>query len=107
MCYSSKIINEQLEDLKNKKEDLLQETTTYDRLVSKMYHEFEGVDLENELGLTIAKKMQETLRERRHIKFDIMQIKTLISSLENTLKRLATNEKDYFKDNQNYKKYIS
>jgi hypothetical protein len=106
MCFTRRIINSQLEELKIKKEELIEESTTYDRLFSHAYHEFEGVDLSSELGMIIAKRMQDTLRERRKIKYDIMQIKTLTSSLESTLKRLVNNEKDYFKGNENYKEYI-
>lgn len=107
MCYASRIVKSQLEDLDSKRRELQNEATTYDRLMSKLYHDLEGLDLDNDSGFAIAAKMQETLRERRSIKFDINQIKSLVAQLDNVQKKLQSNEKEYFRDNKNYKKYIS
>jgi len=107
MCYTNKVIMDQLEELKTKKEELVEETTTYDKIISTLYHDLEGEDLETKTGIDCAIRLQKALRQRRKAKYDVMQIKTLISQLEKTQKMLQSNEKDYFKDNKNYKKYIS
>ncbi|GAA4878981.1 hypothetical protein GCM10023310_68850 [Paenibacillus vulneris] len=107
MCSASKLVKNMLEELKSKKEELLHDVTLYDRQVSKLYHEFESADLTLESGIQLAKKMQGVLRERRGVKYDLMQYKTLITTLDTALRRLAANEKEYFKDNENYKQYIS
>jgi FtsZ-binding cell division protein ZapB len=106
MYFSIEYIEDEIAKLKNKKEDLWKEVSSYDKQMNDAYHRLEIEELNKEKSFTFAKELQKTTRNRRKAKFELMQIDSILNSLHNVRQKLDSNERKYFPDNEVYKEYI-
>lgn len=106
MCFASKTIDTQLQEVENFKSKYFQQLSQIDKELSEYYHDLEGKKFNAAEGYYIAKGLQSILHKRRKIKFELNQLHSLIYHLTETKKHLGDKEKQYFKKAPNYKEYI-
>lgn len=106
MYYSLRYIADSLGELKAKKEELVKWMSLYDKGLSEAYHKVEVEEHDIESSVKFVRELQDLTRKRRKVKFELMQVNTLIQQLNNTKQKLESKEYKYFCDNDIYKEYI-
>ncbi|GAV11491.1 hypothetical protein [Paenibacillus sp. NAIST15-1] len=106
MYYSLQYVTDSIYELKVKKEELTKWISQYDKGLSEAYHRVELEEYDTQSSVSFVKELQDLTRKRRKVKFELIQVNTLIQELNNAKQKLESKEFKYFYNNDNYKEYI-
>ena len=107
MCVVTKLLDDHILILKQKRNKVSKEMATYDRKLSNFYHELEGKDFDINEGYLLAKELKEIVESRRNFKFYHHQLCTSIKSHHRVLEELHESEITYCKKfNRRYQGFL-